>query len=159
MRLEQLDAVIHRVWRLQRLHHRLQPYPSWPPRPYSWKKKIIRRLRLRSAVGKELVFLSESFYFAWRLRQVLTELPDFKKFDPIGIRNVRFHLLDHPEKTSQALNFNFMFGHERQEGPVLKPMSPREVDVNDRGLYVNAREMLEELVPRLRRAVTLKRHR
>src|SRR4051794_26219748 len=42
-----------------------------------------------------------SFYFlAWRVREVLRSnpFPGFAKFDPIGVRNVRNHLIEHPEK-------------------------------------------------------------
>jgi hypothetical protein len=105
-------------------------------------------------VGEEVELLSEAFYyFAWRFRELLTRFPDFKKFDPRGIREVRHDLLEHPEKTSKALNPNFMYGHDLPDGPVLKPFGSRQTDVHDRGLYVNAQELLDELVPRLRRAV------
>lgn len=98
--------------------------------------------------------LSESFYyFAWRLRQVLVNLPEFKNFNPKGIRNVRYDLLDHPEKVSRALNPNFMYGHDLPNGPVLKPFGARRRPIHDQGLYANTKELLEEFLPRLRRAV------
>jgi len=54
----------------------------------------------------EAEFFVESFYYiAFRVKEILTHIsggrnifPEFKNFNAIGLRNVRNHLLEHPEK-------------------------------------------------------------
>ena len=155
-RLEQVDWIIRRIARLQLAQDRIA---RWHWNPATPQEILARQHRRRAAsqhrLGHEIELLCESFYyFAWRLRQVLVNLPEFDDFHPVGVRDVRYHLLDHPEKTSRALNPNFMYGHDLPAGPVLKPFGERQTNVHDRGLYVNAQELLDELLPRLRRAVS-----
>lgn len=154
-RLDQTDWIVQRLQHLQLVQDRIARWhwkPDTPPEILA--RQHNRRATMQHTLGDQIELLAESFYyFAWRLRQVLVQLPEFKNFDPTGLRDVRFHLLDHPEKTSKALNPNFMYGHDVPTGPVLKPFGPREIEIYDQGLYVNAQEMLDELLPRLRRAV------
>ena len=150
-RLEQLDAIVQRVDRLQRVQDRVDGWQWRADVPeHVARARHARRARAREAIGGEIEILSEAFYyFAWRLRELLVRLPHLKKFNPRGIREVRHDLLEHPERKSKALNPNFMYGLDVQQGPVLKPFGERRADVHDRGLYVNAQEILDELVPRL----------
>jgi len=94
------------------------------------------------AISFELITFVEAFYyFAWRLREVLRQLPRLKKFDATGIRYVRNHLIEHPEKKSHLLRQAFAFDPKR--GPVLKPinMEQRDPRVSDKGLWENVREL------------------
>ena len=96
--------------------------------------------------------LTEAFYyFAFRFREVVRRVPGFSKFEAVGIRDVRNHLIEHPEKTSKVLDGSFK--HGGVEGPVLKPIrSEAQKDVwLDRGLFVNAAEMRDQLEGRLGR--------
>jgi hypothetical protein len=71
-------------------------------------------------LADELEFLTEAFYwFAFRLRNVLRLLPGLGSFDGKGVRDVRNHLLEHPEKGQSGVIWGgFGFGGEC--GPVLK---------------------------------------
>jgi hypothetical protein len=154
-RLEQIDWIARRISVLQARDDRNGRW-RWEPATSSetLRAQHQRRSSKRQRLGAEIELLSEAFYyFAWRFRQVLVNLPEFRKFDPKGIRDVRHDLLDHPEKVSKALNPNFMYGHDLPNGPVLKPFGARRRQIHDQGLYANARELLEEFLPRLRRAV------
>ena len=105
-----------------------------------------------SAIGQDVEMFTEAFYyFAFRFREVVRKVPGFKKFEAVGIRDVRNHLIEHPEKKSKVLGGSFQ--HGGAEGPVLKPMrseAQKGIFV-DRGLFVNAAEMHDELVRRLDR--------
>lgn len=55
----------------------------------------------------EIILLTEAFYyFAWRTLEVLARLPNLKAFDPVGVRDVRHRLIEHPERkaVSSALD-------------------------------------------------------
>jgi hypothetical protein len=105
---------------------------------------------------KELWFFTESFYyFGWRTREVLRSLPLLASFDALGLRNVRNHLLEHPEKQSKIFQRSFSAGGPR--GPTIK--GPRQSDqVNvfpDAGIYANASEFVDNLLELLHRIVPI----
>ena len=53
----------------------------------------------------EMETLVEAFYyFAFRLRQVIQQLPDLNNFECKGVRNVRNKLLEHPEGADSGVN-------------------------------------------------------
>ena len=115
-----------------------------PPPPELWHRT--------SAIGRDVEMLTEAFYyFAFRFREVVRRIPGFANFDAVGVRDVRNHLIEHPERTSKVLGGSFK--HGGPEGPVLKPIrSEAQKDVSlDRGLFVNAAEMRDELQRRLAR--------
>ena len=104
---------------------------------------------------EEVRFFTESFYyFGWRAREILRSLPGLGSVDGLGLRNVRNHLLEHPEKQSKVFVESFIAGGP--EGPVLKGLRlSHQADLfPDSGLYVNAAEFflnvtskLQELIP------------
>ena len=144
-RLEQLEWIAGRLYRIQAAQRRL--YLRGPRRPSShprWAKH-------QHLAGKEVELLTEAFYyFAWRFRQILKQdlKGAFSNFSPAGIRVVRNQLIEHP---TTALASNFLYGADAQEGPRIKPFGTPNGGTRDRGLYVNAQEMLDALIPRLRR--------
>jgi hypothetical protein len=159
-RLEQIDWIVRRISVLQACDERTGRW-TWKPgmSHATLTAQHERRSLQQRRLGVEIELLSEGFYyFAWRLRQVLVNLPEFKKFDLRGIRDVRHDLLEHPEKVSRALNPNFMYGHDLPNGPVLKPFGLRRRPIHDQGLFANAGELLEEFLSRLRRALEEKPH-
>lgn len=99
----------------------------------------------------EIELLAECFYYlAFRTQRLIASLPHLKGFEVSGVRDVRNHLIEHPEgKDSGVINRGFQFGAER--GPVLR--GPRletdPKDWQDPGLYANAREFREETVKEL----------
>ena len=153
-RLDQIDWIVQRIWRLQIVNNRIRRRRWNPDTPQDLLGRLQRRRdTLVRSSGSEIELLTESFYyFAWRLQQVLVQLPELGKFNPVGVREVRFDLLDHPEKQSNALNPNFRYGHDLETGPILKPFGARATETHDRGLYIDAQEFLDELLPRLSRA-------
>ncbi len=93
----------------------------------------------------ELQMYTEAFYFfAWRARKSLINLPNLKNFDPTGINRVRNNLIEHPE---QVGFYQQAFGFGGPNGPVLKNARPEGFEhvYEDKGLYLNAAEFLEKL--------------
>lgn len=127
------------------------------------------------AAKLELQILVEAFYHsAWRLMVLLGHrdkpligIGDLRDKCP-GIRDVRNHLLEHPEKGSFVFMQSFSYGGP--EGPRLKSIRQGETleaeddmpgsslefadeekhDFVDRGLYVNAAELASALGRMLR---------
>lgn len=94
--------------------------------------------------GFELEILIEAFYFAaWRAREAIRSVPGLSAFDAQGVRNVRNHLIEHPEKHGGLFVGSLAFGAE--EGPRLKVVRYKEhADVHeDAGLYANAEEFAD----------------
>lgn len=114
--------------------------------------------------GAELRLFAEAFYFfAWRVVEILTgsgpfAFKGFGKLRAHGIRLVRNHLLQHPEKHGQ--NFS-QFLTVTNNGPVLKSagaiirtstgmIDPADESI-DRGLFVNAQELHDQMLEMLQR--------
>lgn len=113
----------------------------------------------------EVQLFTETFYMvAWRLMEVINgkrprDFPGLGSVPAIGITIVRNHLIQHPEK----------HGHDYRQslvvtscGPVLKATAVRFHESGDtgptdesvdRGLYVNARQLHDELSERLKGAL------
>ena len=81
------------------------------------------------------------YYFAFRLRQIVRKTLN-RKFDPIGVRNIRNHLIEHPIVS----NYNFAYGSDLDFGPVVKPYGSRPEPIHDDGLYRNAQEVIDKLL-------------
>ena len=141
-RLEDLESTVDQIRRAQAAQHRL--YQSGP-RSATGHAKWARRQR---ELGRNVERLSESFYyFAWRFVKILQRVAFSKKFAPGGVCFVRNDLLEHPK----VLNPNFLYGHDVDEGPRIKPFPGRTPC--DAGLDVNAQELLDQLIPRLQRTL------
>jgi len=103
----------------------------------------------------EIQTMTEAFYyFASRLRDILrTHMPYLHKFESLGVRDVRHHLIEHPEKVSKIYRQSMVFGDV--DGPKLKvgrtPDDPQ--GFYDRGLFVNAKEFETNLVAKLKAAL------
>ncbi len=101
----------------------------------------------------ETEFFVESFYFiAFRVREILRHknkgsyiFPNLKRCDAKGVRDVRNHLLQHPERHGGVLNQSFSVGGNN--GPKLKPgFSEGDApDSMDKGLWLNANEFKANL--------------
>jgi hypothetical protein len=85
------------------------------------------------------------YYFAWRARDALAAIPDVSlRFDPVGIRNVRNHMLEHPNTEHGLMASWWQF--DCPEGLILAPGSPvGQAKFTDKGLYPNAQEFVEKL--------------
>ena len=120
-------------------------------------------LRTVVRAWKEVRLFTEAFYFfAWRLVEVLTgsgafALDGFSKLQARRIRIVWNHLLQHPEKHDK--NFR-QWLVVTSDGPVLKAttlvvrsdtgkVEPEKESI-DRGLFVNAKELHDEIIEILR---------
>lgn len=104
--------------------------------------------------------LTESFYyFSFRIRQILRnkdhQFPHLKNFESIGVRDVRNHLIEHPNgQQSQIFNQTFMWTQD--SGMHLKSGRHDSESSNfaDVGLKANAKEFAKELGTLLDRAIT-----
>jgi hypothetical protein len=82
--------------------------------------------------------------------KILKRFPHLKNFDPPGVRNVRNHLIEHPDKASSGITQqNWSFGGEA--GPAFKnTRRPNQETVPiDRGLFINAAELRDKLERKL----------
>lgn len=104
-------------------------------------------LRRQSTLNKPLETLTESFYWlAARTRSVIRRLPRLERFEAAGVRNVRNHLLEHPERKDSGVVIT-SFASGGPVGPVLKGVRyGHQTEVwPDRGLFVNASEFATNL--------------
>ena len=106
--------------------------------------------------------LTESFYYlAFRFRQILKvpnkltgnyALPLLKSFEASGVRDVRNHLVEHPEgPSSQRFSQDHSLGGA--SGPQLK-LDAGATGYPDAGLFANAADFKRELEKSLSAAVT-----
>lgn len=124
------------------------------------------QMRAWDQAWDEVRLFTETFYLiAWRLVDILTRrgalaFPGFSKLDARGVTLVRNHLLQHPEKHGEIFQQHLMV---TDAGPVLKGVAvvvrsatgrtePDGASI-DRGLFVNAKELHDELRECLREAV------
>jgi hypothetical protein len=104
----------------------------------------------------EIRTLTEAFYyFASRLRDVLREFPLLGNFESKGVRDVRHHLIEHPEKVSKIFQQSIAYGDEF--GPRLKVGTPAGSGArfSDNGLYANAEEFAQNLTDKLQNATRI----
>lgn len=104
-------------------------------------------------VGDVLKTYGEAFYyFAFRATQALGSIQGFDlKFDPVGVRNVRNLMLQHPLSKDGVMVSWWEFGCP--EGLILAPGSAvGQAKWDDKGLYPNAQEFIEKLSARLSNA-------
>lgn len=104
----------------------------------------------------ELLTFTEAFYyFAHRVRQIFRKelIPGLKRFEAEGVRNVRNHLMEHPE-SKDGVEAPHSWGWGKEHGPVLKAVRPvGDMRFSDPGLYVNAQELADNLEAALQRAL------
>jgi hypothetical protein len=102
--------------------------------------------------------LTESFYyFSFRARQILRNkvhaFPGLGSFEAVGVRDVRNHLIEHPEgELSRVFNRTFMWSPDT--GMHLKPSRHEWENSSfvDVGIKANAKEFAERLSAALDRA-------
>ena len=128
-----------------------------------WPRSIMTQKELAAwqTAWDEIELFTETFYFvAWRMMVVLNQRGPYMlpgvRVKARGVRDVRNHLLEHPENHGQNFAQRFVI---TSEGPVLKNMAviarhstgrvEPDRDSVDRGLYANARELHDELAAAL----------
>jgi len=79
----------------------------------------------------EIELLAECFYYsAFRTQHLIAFLPHLKGFEVIGVRDVRNHLIEHPEgKDSAGINRGFSSGPNEARSPEVRRL---ETDPKDR---------------------------
>ena len=114
------------------------------------REKSEDRLEMEKLIFEIETFTESFYHMAGRMRTILRHnskpLPGLHSFECAGARNVRNHLLEHPEgKSSRVLVQSFGVGGE--EGPTLKV--EREIGQEDifpdAGLWANAEEIRKNL--------------
>lgn len=169
-RLEQLDRVLSKVASFEVSDNEFIEYFNYvlsridkeapdPTNSGTWNgelKALYKSMQQRAGsverreIRHEIIFLTEAFYyFAFRTREVLRLLPGLAKFECVGVRDVRNHLIEHPEKQSKV--FIVSFGWGGKNGPTVKALryNYQEDIFVDKGLYINAQEFKENLEVRL----------
>jgi hypothetical protein len=90
----------------------------------------------------ELEILTESFYtIAWRIYQILKQIPGTKNFECKEVRGIRNLLMVHPEDHKENPKTFPMFSmSDGQEGPKIKGYVTEGHPVEDNGLFYNAKK-------------------
>lgn len=104
---------------------------------------------------EDLELYTETFYYlAFRARTLIRSFPGLSSFEAKGIRDVRNHLLEHPEGNSSGVHIN-SFAHGGVCGPVIKGLRyDHQADLHkDRGLYVNLEEFIVGYKSKLERSL------
>lgn len=101
------------------------------------------------------IFVEGFYYIAFRLRNVIQRLPGLNNFECEGVRNVRNHLIEHPEKNDSGVIHGCMSSGNRETGPVLKwtRLPLENILWQDEGLWVNARELAQNLTEKINAAL------
>lgn len=166
-RLEQLKFLLSRITTIQ--HHVLGgsslsvsdfllPIESSP----SSQDSSDTGRAISSAFFHVLLYTETFYYLAFRFQQILTTrnqptgnypLPLLHGFEAVGVRDVRNHLLEHPEgRGSQSFSQDHSLGGTN--GPQLKLDSGSTTSTHpDAGLFVNAAEFKRHLQKALNRAI------
>lgn len=111
---------------------------------------------LRQMLFDAELYTEAFYYFAFRVYCIAREglVPGLTAFRCDGVRDVRNHLIEHPDGRSSLVAIQG-FGGGGDSGPVLKPgRYEHQVGLwEDRGLFVNAREFKEGLEKSLMTAI------
>jgi hypothetical protein len=103
----------------------------------------------------EMHTLSEAFYYiAFRTRQLLRSLPDFKDWDAAGVTFGRNLLIEHPSAALQVDASGSM--HSSGAGMIFGIRVAGEK--KDKGLHANAEEFRDKLLPKLHPYVAMAAH-
>jgi hypothetical protein len=142
-RLDQAAMIVDSVEAMLRRDRRLNQIRQ--AQPDEAKRARLRELQYRRARHIELA--CEMFYYvAFRFQIILRDTLKVG-YDPVGIRDVRNQLIEHPEgNNSRASGQSFLYGNDLPWGPIIKPFGPRATPgFHDDGLYVNARQAIDRL--------------
>lgn len=105
--------------------------------------------------GARVRLYGEAFYyFAWRARQALETCG--VRFDPKGVKQVRNHMIEHPDGSKGIPVLCWVM--DCPQGLLLEPKAT-DMPGADPGLYPNAQEYIEKLLPRLEAVVSAPRCR
>jgi hypothetical protein len=107
------------------------------------------RINLDNVATRIRLYGEAFYYFAWRAREALAKCG--VKFTPKGVLLVRNRMIEHPDKHDGILVLAWMF--DCPQGLVLEPGGPGTPGA-DPGLYPNAQEYIEKLLPRLEAAIS-----
>jgi hypothetical protein len=154
-RLRQMGWLCHKIRMLEVYQNELlDEFQSgqWPSEGLAKDHPIL--LRSRSNMFELQIMVESFYYFAFRSREVIRILPGLKNFECEGIRNVRNHLLEHPENpTNGAIAGAFGFDNDAS-GPKIKMVRfPSKNEKSpDNGLWINSIEFIENLSLKLNAA-------
>lgn len=101
----------------------------------NWMHEGANRLRL---------YGEAFYYFAWRAREALAKCE--VSFTPKGVRAVRNRMIEHPDKHNGIPILCWVT--DCPQGLLLEPEAT-DIPGADPGLYPNAQEYIEKLLPRL----------
>jgi hypothetical protein len=102
-------------------------------------------------LGEAIKLYGEAFYyFAWRACKAME--PIGLEFESKGIRDARNRLIEHPDRKGGLLVSFWVI--DCAEGLVLEPGGGSKDQPRDPGLYPNAKEFIEKLLPKIERAIS-----
>lgn len=151
-RIRQLRRLLMIVIQLSERVHALQPQLTALP-PYEGPDPRSIFVEWSEACESIEMYTEVFYYIAWRLRCVIRRLPKLNSFDPRGVRFIRNHMIEHPEKHGQDVLYAFHI--DRDLGPVLLRASVPDGKILDKGLWQNATEFIDKLKKKLEMNITV----
>jgi hypothetical protein len=94
--------------------------------------------------------LAKEFYqTAFRIIKITEKLPGLKAFKSNGVRDVRNHLVEHPEGNASGITYN-SFSYSKNEGPYIKGVRRnKELGHMDKGFKINNLEFISNFINNL----------
>jgi len=154
-RLRQIEWIVAQVQATQRFEDRLEKRGPRLPKEDTREARALSHAKWAAQMsqkGRQVELFSEAFYyFAFRFARALDGVDPFPKgfYKRLKLNLVRNHLIEHPT----VLDPNFSWGSDMVEGPRIKPFGGRadgKPRVHDSGLYVNAEDLIDNVVAELR---------
>ena len=137
------DLYVEAEIRLKQAAYFLRRFRETDAQPQNSEKAIVVR-----------AYREAFYYLAWRAREALSEIGF--KVNAVGLRDVRNRLIEHPTGPGGFMVSLWMF--DCPEGLVLTPVHLRSGAPagapTDRGLYPNAQEFIDKLLPKLEAALS-----
>lgn len=144
------SEVEHRLWRMTRMIEKINSLQVRLRSFGGGLEELRRNMEEYWNIQHDIEDLTEAYYYcAGRTRGVLKRsIPSLSNFECPGIRDVRNHLLEHPETHGAPILVSRIMGGP--EGPIVKPTSQGTESFQDPGLFINAREFVDNLAQQLR---------
>lgn len=142
-RLRQMSALLERI-ELLNAYINVTLLPADHPRRVAWKGGIPTPFSVWQPHVEELTLWTDCFYhIAWRAVCITAStnpkaFPGLGTITAVGIRDVRNHLIQHPQASALAQAWTL----SAEAGPRLKPLEhrPGSKAPDDRGVFANAEE-------------------
>lgn len=116
------------------------------------KSNILHNIENKKKENKLQRLTIEFYQTAFRIIKITEKIPHLNKFTSNGVRDIRNHLIEHPEGKASRITFN-SFSYSKNDGPYIKGVRRNnEINFMDRGFKVNSQEFISNFTKVLKKA-------